>query len=695
MSFQYLHTSAKRGLEPGKSGFCCVARDRALPPDLIAELESQSRYTTDENGEPPLILRHRIAKLRSGVYHILSRIQESGTDYSKRNNHLAHHLILPAEEAPGLPNPAAILLNWSGWRTQWDEPPRILEAFEAFSLQDMESFWATQNIPEKFEPISEGKTLIKRVFKISLQEERALIEHIRRTINSLPADQRWAHPFTSCLLPTDQPQDYSWSGQLPSLPLPYEIDNSPRKILASEPVAKQPTAKPKTAVPEPVPQNTEEAKPKKKFQAPTVEIPAEYDRRKVKRRRRPFSERELSRTINLAIVGGGIICIALLVFFIKSHSSSSLAQTAYEAEDFAARSLEARQEVWQRFADAGYPRAELNSARATAEFLAKAGENKPNMIIAFLDRLLADSDFDAGITVPKHLIQFEADSQKLPISAISYPALGRLALIPAKILPLLEGFPSQSFGPLNAMPQGRFSPSALASSLESYLLQANSEYDALDPNTREALESYQQQAQAIKENDQFAPILQLPELFDLDPEHSYIAFDDQGMLIAGSPVSLAQYLREFIGQRFSANKDPALLSTATQAAIGRIRSDATATPIEVALSIQSALETMDLDSRPRDDTWSQFRDAWSSTFVRSDLMEQTILGYTLEELQSQKLRLTETRSIISQTDLELYLARKDRSQKAAELKQAAIAAISGKEWIVISKQSSKFSNQLP
>ncbi len=695
MSFQYIHTSAKRGLEPGKSGFCCVARDRSLPPDLITELESQSRYTADSQGASPLILRHRIVTLRSGTYHILSRIQEAGTDYSKRNNHIAHHIAFSQDDTPGLPNPAAILLNWRGWRDKWDEPPRILEPFEAFDLQDIESFWATQKLPDSFKSVTLNGNLLSRVFKISLQEERLLTEHLRRSINDLQTNHRWTHAFTSCLLPTDQPHDYPWSGFLPSLPLPYDLPtgNLPLKLASAVPAETTPQPQQPTPAPEP-----QSEPPKKKFTAPKVEIPEEYDHRKRKRPKRHFGQREFSRSINIAIAGGAIICIALVLFFVQSHKSSNLTQSDLQTEQSTQRSLQARQAVWKKFAKAGYPRAELENARATANFLAQAGEDTPLQTIIFLDQLLASTpeNRSTGLVVPKHLIQSDGTSHSLPLSAVSYPPITQIALLPSELakqldFPQLEG----KQAPLSAMPHGTFSIEALTNSLDSYQLLANVEYEALPQQTLEALGSYFTQLEEIRSNHQFAPVLSLSEHFGLDADASYIATDKLGLLIPNSPMSLAQYLRELITQQVYQSSDFALQSTAFRTALAQIQSNTRATPAETAAEIHQALALLNLDSRDSQDPWRKLRLQWQYTFTHPDLMEQTIIGYNLDALEAAKLRLAETRSHFSQAELTLHQARQDRASKADSLKEAAKEAASSKEWIVISKQSTKFPNSLP
>ncbi|MDQ8184663.1 hypothetical protein [Pelagicoccus sp. SDUM812002] len=705
MSFQYIHTSAKRGLEPGKSGFCCVARDRSLPPDLISELESQSRYTTDSHGASPLILRHRIVTLRSGTYHILSRIHEAGTDYSKRNNHIAHHLAFPQADIPGLPNPAGILLNWRGWREKWVEPPRILEPFEAFDLQDIESYWATQTIPDSFKSVSPNGNLISRVFRVSIPQERLLIEHLRRCINELPTSYRWQHSFTSCLLPTDQPQDYAWAGHLPSLSLPYDLPtyNLPLKASAAIPVTPKNAPNPRRQQPAPEPPPPEDTSsdpktPQRKFAAPRVEIPEEYDHRKRKRPKRHFGQREFTRTINISIAGVALICIALVVYFVQTHRAKSLGQSQTLSSNDAERALQARHDVWQRFADSGYPRSELENARATANFLAKAGEDTPLQIITFLDRLIARTAADnaGGIIVPKNLIQLEGQAHILPLSPISYPELNRLALLPIPVAQQLD-FPhlDQKLAPLSAMPLASFSVEALSDSLGSYLLLANGRLDAIPAATRQAIESYFTQLEEIQDNHQFSPILTLPQAFGLSHQSSYIAVDSRRLLIPSTPMSLAQYLRELFLGAVERSDDQAFLSSVFQDALDKLLTETRSSPAETATMINEALNLLDLQSRTSQDPLRKIQLQWQYTFTHPDLMEQTIIGYNLDALQAAKLRLAETRSQFSQTELSLYLASQKRAEKAAQLITTAKEAISGKDWIVISKQSNKAPLSLP
>lgn len=704
MSFQYIHTSSKRGLEPGKSGFCCVARDKDIPPDLISELESQSRYTSDSRGGHPLILRHRIARLRSGTYHILCRIHDSGTDYSKRNNHLAHHIAFYQSEVTSLPNPAAILLNWRGWRKDWDEPPRTLEAFEAFDIQDIESFWAVQNQATPFPKVVQDKRSSSYVFNITLQQERQLIEHIRRGINDLPASQRWSHSFTSCLLPTDKPQDYDWAGMIERLPLPYEVDTKPR------PLEPTPLAEPK---PEsaPAPKKAGTKKKEKPIPAPAkrsdssihVEIPKEYSRRQLRKRvKRPIGNREFSRYVNWAIAAVAFICAVLLYSFLRTREASPISSFSPTAEESRNHNLGSREEAWLTFKTAGYPRAELPAIRPTAEFLDSAGEDAPLQVVRFLESIgQASLDIrDGFLNVPDSLIQKEGNrSYRIPVSPVGYPAVKQLALVPASLQDALASLcdtsPGATIGPLATLTPAIYSPELLASSIERFLTHAAASQDPLPESTAQALSSYQAQRASILGNPQFQPILEIHEAFESPGHIPYLSFDESGLLVPGAPMSLLQYLRELFLKKVSQSNDPALQTTLFQTYANRVRHASSNSASETASLIQEALDALELSGRSPTDTWRTIKQQWRNCFVREDLMEQTILGYTLESLESAKLELAETRSQFSHSDLTQQQLAKTRREHANEVLQIARSRIQPKEWIVIPAQTTKVAHSRP
>ncbi len=220
MPLQYLHTSAKRGLEPGKSGFCCVARDRELSVDLARELERLSRYEHISGKSNPIILRHLQISIHSGNYHVLSRLCDAGNDYSKRNNHIAHHIVFTQDEAISLPDPATILLFWKGWKDAWLEPPRVLSERDNFKIHDLNTF--SDSVKSEFDSLVNEGQPTSLVFQIAEGQEFDLALHYRNELLKLPVSKRWDIPFTNFILVSDRPTLFQWSANWKGRMLPFE-----------------------------------------------------------------------------------------------------------------------------------------------------------------------------------------------------------------------------------------------------------------------------------------------------------------------------------------------------------------------------------------------------------------------------------------------------------------------------------------
>ena len=112
MPLQLVFTSAPQGLTPGRSGYCTVARHRAIPDRLAQLLESVGTPHELPEGET-----FTFRTLEAGDRHwfVLSRFVARGLDYTQRDNRLAHHLIFTAEEAALLAPPAALAARWKDW----------------------------------------------------------------------------------------------------------------------------------------------------------------------------------------------------------------------------------------------------------------------------------------------------------------------------------------------------------------------------------------------------------------------------------------------------------------------------------------------------------------------------------------------------------------------------------------------------
>lgn len=145
MPLQLIYTSAPRLLESGKTGFGTVARSKGLSTRMVRLLERVSqlpRNCPEEN--PGAVFTYRVVEIDGVPHHVLSRIVCSGSDYSGRSNHLAHHLICSQEEVdllmrhPSGPTPAGLILALSAadfWKNQWTGSPAYLPDEFAFSAR--------------------------------------------------------------------------------------------------------------------------------------------------------------------------------------------------------------------------------------------------------------------------------------------------------------------------------------------------------------------------------------------------------------------------------------------------------------------------------------------------------------------------------------------------------------------------------
>ena len=125
MPLQLIFTSARQGLVPGRSGFCTVARHRAMPERLAQLLEALG---TPHEASTGATFTFRLLEASGQRWYVLSRFLARGLDYTQRDNRLAHHVAFTQEEAMVLPPPAALAYRWDAWKDEWSGDPTWLEA---------------------------------------------------------------------------------------------------------------------------------------------------------------------------------------------------------------------------------------------------------------------------------------------------------------------------------------------------------------------------------------------------------------------------------------------------------------------------------------------------------------------------------------------------------------------------------------
>src|SRR5580658_6422672 len=129
MPQQLIYTSAPQGLAAGRSGHCTVARSASMREPLVLRLEQLSYYQhlSLSGGKERPILAYRSVDIRGSRFHVLSRIQDAGLDFTNRTNFLAHPLVFTPEEIRQFSSPPVILRSWSGWVKTWNQEPQMLE----------------------------------------------------------------------------------------------------------------------------------------------------------------------------------------------------------------------------------------------------------------------------------------------------------------------------------------------------------------------------------------------------------------------------------------------------------------------------------------------------------------------------------------------------------------------------------------
>jgi hypothetical protein len=228
MAWQLIYTSAPRGLVPGRSGFCTVARHRELRPGLVTAIERFSQY--DRSGRSgsvrsPVVFAHRIVQLSGATFHVLSCTRDAGADYTGRTNHLAHHLICEPTELAHAPSPAEVLQQMA-WRQTWDEAPRYFGAEEAI---DLRGFSHTARLPaQRWQaltrdagcaalPLESGALAACHWVHAPESSGQELLPLIAESLRLLDptgrsAEKMWQVPFTTHLQATDHAGDFFWRG---------------------------------------------------------------------------------------------------------------------------------------------------------------------------------------------------------------------------------------------------------------------------------------------------------------------------------------------------------------------------------------------------------------------------------------------------------------------------------------------------
>ena len=228
MAWELIYTSAPRGLLSGQSGFCTVARSSGLREALVLRIEQLSSYhhleVSGASAGNPTISAYRILEIRGTTYHVLTRIQPCGLDFTARTNHLAHHLVFAAEELAQLPSPAVILLQWPGWLNSWQGEPRERAPVPAASFGSLrlpgrpgQAWLRGTGDAGRAAGLLESQFARGCYLLCPPAGEQELLELFAETLQLLnprgvTAPRAWQHTFTTFLQGEDDPADFQWRG---------------------------------------------------------------------------------------------------------------------------------------------------------------------------------------------------------------------------------------------------------------------------------------------------------------------------------------------------------------------------------------------------------------------------------------------------------------------------------------------------
>ena len=226
MPQQLIYTSAPRGVVAGRSGHCTVARSAAMREALMLQLEKLSYYQhlSLSGGQERPIYSCRVLDIRGSRYHVLSRIQDAGLDFTGRTNFLAHHLVFTPEEVRQLPSPPVILRGWTGWVKSWTKEPQLLEKEEWSALAALSGVvsvpatnWqqVTGDAVNGYSLLESRVGLAFRVDNLSGEQTLAFFAESLELLELRDARRdfhatAWQYTFTTSMQEQDNPADFRW-----------------------------------------------------------------------------------------------------------------------------------------------------------------------------------------------------------------------------------------------------------------------------------------------------------------------------------------------------------------------------------------------------------------------------------------------------------------------------------------------------
>ena len=227
MAQELIYTSAPRGLLPGSSGFCTVARTAGMSPVLVGHLESRSGYRhlfppqSEKAALNPVNWSHGTIRIGQMPTHILSRIADAGLDYTKRSNVIAHHLILSPEELSPC-GPATVLAQPDLMLHHWELPPTEFPKGRPIPNPPIPSLkcvhWERLTGDAGWGGMLAESVLQSRPVCVLFQPGTDLLPLFAEAVAILPELLRWKATFSTYQRDISTGANYLWKGILAGTP---------------------------------------------------------------------------------------------------------------------------------------------------------------------------------------------------------------------------------------------------------------------------------------------------------------------------------------------------------------------------------------------------------------------------------------------------------------------------------------------
>lgn len=248
MSYELIHTSVPQGLKANRSGFCTAAHTSGMSKKMAISLEQLSAYDFHFNiSDPqanlnPVNYAHARITIGQETYSVLSRIGFSGADYSGRENRIAHHVLLAADER--MPNgPAWMISQMDGsvFRSKWEGPAELLPRLALGAVLD--SRQTTIPTPAEHWGKITGDAgwggMLAKAFRqnkkvpafVVFKPGQQLLPLFEESLSILPAEERWQVCFTTYHTSTPAGCHYHWRGVIAGSSMASEIRRFPNAMV--------------------------------------------------------------------------------------------------------------------------------------------------------------------------------------------------------------------------------------------------------------------------------------------------------------------------------------------------------------------------------------------------------------------------------------------------------------------------------